>query len=354
MSFPVPSFVSIRNDLLRDLKSLLLDADVGPDSDFFVRATSVASAIEGLYEHQAWLVKQIFPDTADSEYLALHAQVRGLRYKPAKVAAGKVAMRGVAGSPIASGLVFKLGDAAYTTTEAGALDGTGNAVIAAVANVAGIAGNVASGVVGTLSAPPIGVVSAITVVEMLGGVDQETDAELLTRLLDLIRRPPAGGNRYDYRRWAMEVPGVSAAYVYPLRRGLGTVDVVITSAGALPSQGTIDAVQAHINDMRPVTAKDSLVLAPTPRLVDLSTAVSLSGLALEAARDQITSAEAAYFNQMEPGEVGYRSRIEAIISGIAGIVDRQVTLPVANVIPVVDATKVEWLRLGNVNVSLLA
>lgn len=83
-----------------------------PDGDSFVRATSVASAIEGLYEHQAWLVKQIFPDTADSEYLALHAQVRGLRYKPAKAAAGKVAMRGVAGSPIASGLVFKLGDAA--------------------------------------------------------------------------------------------------------------------------------------------------------------------------------------------------------------------------------------------------
>lgn len=354
MPFPVPALVSIRSDLLRDIKSFLPDADVGPDSDFYIRATSVASAIEGLYEHQAWLVKQIFPDTADSEYLALHAQVRGLRHKPAKAAAGTVAMTGVAGSPIVSGLVFKVGDAAYTTTEAGVLDATGNAVIGAVAAVPGTAGNLAAGAKGTLMAPPAGVISTVTVVAMLGGVDQETDAELLARLLDLIRRPPAGGNRYDYRRWAMEVPGVSAAYVYPLRRGLGTVDVVVTSAGALPSQDTVDAVQAHIDDLRPVTAKNCLVLAPTPRVVDISTLVKLNGIALDPAKVQITSAEAAYFNQLEPGETAYRSRIETIISGVVGVVDRQLTLPAANIVPIVDATKVEWLRMGVVNVGLLA
>ena len=151
----------------------------------------------------------------------------------------------------------------------------------------------------------------------------------------------------------MEVPGVSAAYVYPLRRGLGTVDVVVTSAGALPSQDTVDAVQAHIDDLRPVTAKNCLVLAPTPRVVDISTLVKLNGIALDPAKVQITSAEAAYFNQLEPGETAYRSRIETIISGVVGVVDRQLTLPAANIVPIVDATKVEWLRMGLVNVGLL-
>ncbi|WP_413462564.1 baseplate J/gp47 family protein [Kingella kingae] len=44
-----------------------------------------------------------------------------------------------------------------------------------------------------------------------------------------MRRPPAGGNQYDYKNWALSVDGVSSAYVYPLRRGLGTVDIAITS-----------------------------------------------------------------------------------------------------------------------------
>ncbi|WP_337050269.1 baseplate J/gp47 family protein, partial [Serratia fonticola] len=73
------------------------------------------------------------------------------------------------------------------------------------------------------------------------GTDDESDKSLLARLLELIRRPPAGGNKYDYHRWAMDVPGVTAAYVYPLRRGLGTVDVVITSGNDLPSPATVAA-----------------------------------------------------------------------------------------------------------------
>lgn len=55
----------------------------------------------------------------------------------------------------------------------------------------------------------------------------ETDAELLTRLLEYIRRPPAGGNQYDYEKWSLEIDNVAAAYVIPLGQGLGTVDVII-------------------------------------------------------------------------------------------------------------------------------
>lgn len=55
----------------------------------------------------------------------------------------------------------------------------------------------------------------------------ETDAAFLLRLLDDIRRPPAGGNQYDYIKWAKEVDGVAQAYCVPLGQGLGTVDVII-------------------------------------------------------------------------------------------------------------------------------
>ena len=77
MPLSTPDFETIRGALLRDLQNLRADADVGPDSDFFVRASSVASAVEGLYQHQSWIARQIFPDSADRDYLEQHARVRG-------------------------------------------------------------------------------------------------------------------------------------------------------------------------------------------------------------------------------------------------------------------------------------
>jgi uncharacterized phage protein gp47/JayE len=55
----------------------------------------------------------------------------------------------------------------------------------------------------------------------------ETDTHLLDRLLDIIRKPPAGGNQYDYARWAVEVDNVEKGYSFPLAQGLASVDVVI-------------------------------------------------------------------------------------------------------------------------------
>ncbi len=82
----------------------------------------------------------------------------------------------------------------------------------------------------------------------------ETDAELLTRLLDYIRRPPAGGNKYDYIKWALTIDNVNAAWCFPLGQGLGTVDVVIVAdedatGSELPSShamtGTVTGVMAN-------------------------------------------------------------------------------------------------------------
>lgn len=353
MPFTVPAFAKIRDDLLRDLKNQLPDADVGPDSDYFIRATSVASAVEGLYQHQTWIVRQIFPDTADREYLELHARTRGLTRKAAVAAQGQISVAGTPGAAVPTGLTGKLGDQTYATTQAGVIDANGVATVTAVASTAGTAGNATASAVVELTAAPSGVTSQATIVTMTGGVDEESDGELLARLLELIRRPPAGGNQYDYRRWAMEVAGVTAAFVYPLRRGLGTVDVVITSAGALPSATTITAVQDYIDDVRPVTAKNSLVLAPTLKVVNVNVSVQLSEITLAVAQAQIEAALGTYFNQLAPGETAIKSRIEALVSDLSGVVDRAVTLPAANVVPTVDASMVEWVRLGTVTVGAL-
>jgi hypothetical protein len=55
------------------------------------------------------------------------------------------------------------------------------------------------------------------------------------------------------------------------------VDIIITSAAGLPSAATLAAVQAHIDALRPVTARHSLVAAPTVRLVDVDLQLARPG-----------------------------------------------------------------------------
>ncbi|MFM9868301.1 baseplate J/gp47 family protein [Achromobacter xylosoxidans] len=352
MPFPVPTFTQIRGNLLRDIKNYRPDADVTPDSDFFVRATSVASTVEGLYQHQSWMVRQIFPDTADREYLYMHAAVRGLSLKHAVPARGFLRIKGQAGTLVPEGLQAKRGDdVLYRVTAGGNVPEAGSELFAAEAVAAGDAGNAADNTPVTIQVAPAGLDAAATLQTMRGGLAQESDTELLGRLLDLIRRPPAGGNRHDYRRWAMEVEGVSDAFVYPLRRGVGTVDVAVVSGDGLPSQDTIDRVRAYIDDVRPVTARGCLVVAPTLRQVDLVVRASLRDTSLEQAKVAIQRAFASQFSNIAPGAEWVRSQAEARVSNVSGVVDRAITSPATNIVPAVNADVIEWLRLGTVTVE---
>ncbi|WP_436882630.1 hypothetical protein [Enterobacter asburiae] len=86
MPYSPPSFNSIASTLLMDIRNQLPDADTGPDSDYAVRANSIASVISGLYQYQSWIVRQIFPDTADHDYLVMHCRVRNITPKQATAA----------------------------------------------------------------------------------------------------------------------------------------------------------------------------------------------------------------------------------------------------------------------------
>lgn len=348
-----PTVEAIRDTLLRDIRNLLPDADISPDSDYYIRASSVASCAGGIYQDQGWIVRQIFPDTADIEFLELHCRTRGIIRKPANTATGTIDLTGEPNATVASGLTVTRDSLSFVTTEQATIGLDGKLTIAAQATIAGTTGNTAQVMSGMLSSTPDGVDTTVIIGIMRGGTDQESPEDLLARLLDIIRRPPAGGNKYDYKRWALEIPGVTAAYVYPLRRGLGTVDIVITSADGLPSEAIIDATQAHIDDVRPVTAKSSLVMSPTIKTFDIGVKVTLSGITLDVAATLIKETLNNYINRLTPGETFIRSQAEMLVSLITGVTDRQIITPANNVVPQVDDAVVEWLRVGVITVSLL-
>jgi uncharacterized phage protein gp47/JayE len=174
----------------------------------------------------------------------------------------------------------------------------------------------------------------------------ETDAAYLARVLDYIRRPPAGGNKYDYIKWAGEIDSVAAAYVFPLAQGLGTVDVVILSndpaTGEIPGQPLLDAVKAHIDDVRPVTASAVRVLAPTV----LTEGVTMAVTGANADKAQIAADITAYMATLIPGQTLFIPQLLSIAVQ-NGADNASVSIPAADVVP----TSYQMIRPGVVSVS---
>nr|DAT23781.1 MAG TPA: Baseplate J like protein [Caudoviricetes sp.] len=353
--FIVPTLEEIRASILRDYQTYYPNADTSEDSDAYARASSLAACAEGIYAHQKWLIKQFFPDTADTEFLEKHAGLRGLRRRNATYAAGKGAT--VSGNPdavIAVGLQIKTEDGRfYETTESAVISSGGTAVVAVRSLATGAAQNIKTATKGSFMAAPVGVSTDLVLNDVVGATNAESDSSLLERLLNKIRRPAAGGNKYDYKDWALEVDGVEQAYVYPLRRGLGTVDIAITADNGVPSDDTVRRAQEYIDQERPVTAKESKVVKPDVTKVNFNIQVKISGVALNDIKTAINNALRDYFNGLIPGDDLIVSQCEAVVNNLIGVVDRRFIAPTANQKADI-VNKIEWFRLGEVTVTEMA
>lgn len=352
MAFTVKTLAQIRDAQLRDISNQQPEADTGSDSDHFVRSSATASSIEGLYEHQAWISRQIFPDSADEENLKRHAALRRIFQKPAVAASGSIRAKGAPGAALQSGLAGVAGGQVIVTTASAIVGADGTVVVNAAVGATGTAGNLAADTPGQFGAAPSGVASEFQIVTMRGGLEIETPDQLLSRLLARLQDPPAGGKTSDYRGWALEVPGITGAYVFPHRTAVGKVDVAVISGNGLASEEQIIQAQLNIDRNRPAGARGATVFVPTLKVVDF--ALALQGdIDPDIALPQLYTSIGAYFDTLQPGAPMVKSRIEAIVSDTQAVIDRRIDAPPANVVPVVSPVVVEWLRLGTISLSEL-
>lgn len=174
----------------------------------------------------------------------------------------------------------------------------------------------------------------------------EKDSEFLSRLLSYIQQPPAGGNQYDYARWAKSVAGVASAYCVPLGQGLGTVDVVVlaeaSSGSRIPTSELLATVRAYIADVCPTSVQYLRVLAPTAITQGVTMTTSGSNKNPTQTATDITN----YLNSFIPGQTLYLARL----SNIAiqdGADDAEISVPAANV----TATPYQLIMPGAINVT---
>lgn len=352
MAYPIPSMDSVRTSILSDWRNLDSQVTISTDSDNYIRASGFASSVAGLYQYATWGINQAFPDTADDAYLVRFASARGIVQRPASSATGSVRLTGNVGAAIPPATIIQAEDGnQYKTSAASAIGSDGAAIVRSTALATGPATNQLANTAGTLQTAPMGIDSAVVFLEMAGGVVAETMTELLARVLERLRQPPAGGNKYDWIRWAKEVPGVTSAFLYPGRRGIGSVDVAVLSAGQPPSEALRAAVTDHLDEQVPV-GTDYMVLAPQKNVVDVVATVLLDDeTALATVEASYAQALAGYFAALQPGSTARRTRIQTLLGDIQGVVDYTVTSPAGNVATVVDATTVGMPFLGIVTIS---
>lgn len=355
MAFSAPALEGILAGILRDIRNLQPEADIGTDSDNYARSAAVAAAIEGLYQKLAWLYRQIFPDTADEEELVHAAAIRGVLRKSPVAATGTVALKGAAGVELFQGasLTHVVTGEKFTAISGAILGTDGTTSVLVQAATVGAALNKLGGPL-VLTSPPLGMDSAASFVgETAGGEDQEKIESLLARLLDIIQSPPAGGTVYDFKRWAKGVDGVADAVVLPGRRGAGTVDVIITASTGNPSAEVIANCLDYVLSQCSVIA-DVWVYAPTIRTVDSTALVELAeGYVMADVQVAAQIAYNALLGALKPRELLKRSQIEAMLNNLAGVTDRSVTTPVGNVKASEDTALIGWIRPGNITLGLL-
>ncbi len=168
------------------------------------------------------------------------------------------------------------------TVSATTLNGPPNLIpVQMVSVTTGLAANLPVGTVLTWQSPPAGLNATMALTGALTGAkDTESDESALLRLLERIQSPPRGGTAADFRFWAETAKdssgatlGVDRAYVYPLRSGLGTVDVLPlyggSGTGRVPPAAEIAKIQAAIDAVRPVGVKVNVLAASTPKFIQI-------------------------------------------------------------------------------------
>ena len=139
-----------------------------------------------------------------------------------------------------------------------------------------------------------------------------------------------GGADSDYKKWALEVEGISRAWVYPHEMGAGTVTVRTMSPNGFPDNILLQKVKDYIDGKRPVTAKRIFVLAPLSKPIDIEIA-NLQPNTQEM-RDAITASLSASFNtNSEPGGVVLVSKINSAILSTLNLIDYKLVTPTDNI-----------------------
>ena len=292
MSIPIDKTLDdVRNDLFSKMSSV---QQAGYLPGFLnLNRGVVRGLIElwawGLYQLYAFLaavLKQAFASSATGLWLVLHAAQVDLTPKDATKAKGTIyfTRTGSSGNvSIPAGKIVKtLPDGVgnvyrFVTTEAVVLqDGQTEIAASVEAEEYGAGSNVVTGQITEIVTNIPGVDAVENRISWLEseGTDKEDDEALRQRYF-LAWKALNGVTKYAYESWALSVTGVVSAKILDQQpRGEGTVGVIIKGTAGIPTQELIDAVDAVVQEERPIN-DDVEVKGPTAVNINIDAELEL-------------------------------------------------------------------------------
>lgn len=302
-------------------------------ADLAVRLYAAAAEIQALYIYADWALTQSFPQSAAGKYLDYHGQLRGITRKSGHKAGGILRFKidSVRAEPLrvpAGTVCTTAGLVRFVTTEdalirAGAL----YADAAAEAEIVGTAGNVPAERITNMTRAPVGVTGVTNPAAFVGGSGEEDDESLRERILDSFIRLPNGANAAFYELRALSHPGVEAVRVIPRHQGIGTVGVVVSSAGGVPEQALLQEIQDDLDSVREI-AVDVTVMAPEPERVDLAVRIlPKPGRSFDSAQAAVRTALTAWFDGGLLGKPVYRTQLGKVILDTGLVETYAITAP---------------------------
>ena len=316
-------------------------------TDLSARMYALAAQVYALYVQADWVTRQAFPQTAEGEYLDYHAQLRSLERKPALPAQGTV--RFTAGEAAQSDRSIPQGTVCMTaglvrfaTTQAAVLPaGELTVDVPVQALEPGTAGNVSAQTVVSMAVAPMGIASCTNPQAFAGGADGEGDEELRARVLDTFRRLPNGANAAFYEQGALSFDQVAAATVIPRPRGVGSVDVIVSTLAGTPGEELLEQLQDYFEQRREI-AVDVQVKAPTPVTVNVAVQVKAKGgWDKTQVLDQVEETLESWFDGKLLGQDVLLARLGSLIYGCDGVENYAVSAPAADL--AVDADELPVL-----------
>ena len=346
------------DELYNELMAAFAEAtgmEAAGSGDLAARMYAVAAQLWGLYVQCDWVNRQCFPQTAQGEYLDLHAQLRGVERREATAAEGvlrfTVDAAGAADREIAAGTVcMTAGLTRFETIEAGTLEAGETSVdIRARALEAGSAGNVAAGTILQMAVAPVGVSRCTNPAAFTGGTDREDDETLRARVLETYRRLPNGANAAFYQQGALSFDEVAAAAVIPRPRGVGSVDVVVSTAAGAPSAELLEELEDYFEARREI-AVDVQVRAPEMETVDVTVQVAAEeGQDAQAGQDAVEAGPRGGFQGRGGGRREPRAARGEQVHQVEGVAIHARSAPAADVAVEVDVLP----RLGTLAVEAM-
>lgn len=312
-------------------------AEASTVSDLSVKLYAVAAQVWGLYNQAEWLCRQCFPQTAQGEYLDRHAALRGVERRGAVRATGSI--RFSVDNPPGADLTIPAGTVCATagmtrfeTLEEAILPGNSTYVeVPARAVEPGTGGNVPAGSVLVMAVPPVGVRGCVNTLPFTGGADAEEDETLRRRVLETYRRMPNGANAAFYEQGALSFDRVAACAVLPRERGIGTVDVVVSTMAGIPDEALLKELQDYFEARREIAVSVE-VKAPAVKDVNVSARVQVAeGFESEQVKADVKQALTDFFSGERLGKNTLVAELNRLVFSLDGVANCTILAPTTDV-----------------------